>query len=212
MTKNSLPDIRIKDAWLLRENASKHLHELWAKEDQPLADDKWMEQRVKAYQKAWKPYEKKILTAICELLDLSFYQNTIDVYIAPWFGAFSDPLVIGVMREPDVFIDTLTHELIHRLLTDNKTVPSDTKLKDEWAGLFGKDHSFTTVVHIPVHAVHKAIYVDVLKEPKRLDRDRKSDIQHDATEYVKSWQYVDNNDYKEIIEKLKQNYKKLARS
>lgn len=24
-----LPDIRIKNAWLLRENASRHLHELW---------------------------------------------------------------------------------------------------------------------------------------------------------------------------------------
>jgi hypothetical protein len=101
------PEIRIKDAWLLRENASKHLHELWGKDTQ-LADDAWMENRVKQYQKAWQTYEKKILNGMCDLLGLSFRQNVIDVYIAPWFGAFSDPLVIGVMREPDQFVDTLS--------------------------------------------------------------------------------------------------------
>ena len=203
------PEIRIKDAWLLRENASKHLHELWGKDTQ-LADDAWMENRVKQYQKAWQTYEKKILNGMCDLLGLSFRQNVIDVYIAPWFGAFSDPLVIGVMREPDQFVDTLTHELIHRLLTDNSSIPYETKLFPNWQKLSGKNHSFTTIVHIPVHAVHKAIYLDILNEPERLERDKKSDIQHNAKDYIASWQYVDSNDYQIIIEKLRNSYKHLA--
>ena len=37
---------------------------------------------------------------MCGLLDLEFRQNIIDVNIAPWFYAFSDPMVIGVTLNP----------------------------------------------------------------------------------------------------------------
>ncbi len=206
--KKILPEIRIKDAWLLRENASKHLHELWGK-NKTLADDEWMEKRVADYKKAWNPLEHKILTAMTELLDLSFRQNIVDVYVAPWFNAFSDPMVIGVMKEPDEFIDILTHELIHRLLTDNTAVPHETMLLNEWQKLFGKKHSFGTVVHIPVHAVHKAIYLDTLKQPERLKRDIDNNKIYDATDYINAWDYVDKHDYTEIIEQLRESYKEL---
>lgn len=209
MTKTTkLPIIRIKDAWLLRENASKHLHELWGK-DSKLADDKWMEKRVAQYSAAWQPFEKDILTAMTKMLGLSFRQNIIDVHIAPWFHAFSDPMVIGVMQEPDTFVDILTHELIHRLLTDNTAVPHDAPLLPEWQRLFGKQHSFGTVVHIPVHAVHKAIYLDTLKAPERLARDIATNKKHNATDYIAAWDYVDKHDYKTIIEKLKKSYGRL---
>lgn len=208
--QNNLPVIRIKDAWLLRENASQHLHELWASKGDVLADDKWMEKRVTEYQKAWKPVEEKILKGMAENLELSFRQNIIDVYIAPWFRAFSDPMVIGVMQEPDVFVDTLTHELIHRLLTDNTTIPHETMLLDEWQKLFGKKHSFGTAVHIPVHAVHKAIYVDVLNQPERLKRDIAANKKYEAADYIAAWDYVDKHDYKEIIKKLNNSYKALV--
>lgn len=205
---DELPVIRIKDAWLLRENASRHLHELWGK-DKKLADDDWMKWKVSEYKKAWEPYEQKVLRGMTEALGLSFRQNIIDVNIAPWFHAFSDPMVIGVMQEPDVFVDTLTHELLHRLLTDNTAMPHETQLLDEWEKLFGKQHSFTLLVHIPVHAVHKAIYLDVLKEPKRLERDMANNKKYEATDYVGAWEYVDKHGYKEIIAKLQKSYARL---
>lgn len=210
LDEDKLPVIRIKDAWLLRENASKHLHELWGK-DKKLADDDWMEWKVGEYKKAWQPYEQKILLGMAEALGLLFRQNIIDVNIAPWFNAFSDPMVIGVMQEPDVFIDTLTHELIHRLLTDNTTIPHETMLLEPWQKLFGKNHSFSTVVHIPVHAVHKAIYLDVLKEPKRLERDIANNKKYEAKDYVAAWDYVEKHDYKDIIKELKKSYLDLAK-
>ncbi len=207
---DELPVIRIKDAWLLRENASKHLHELWGK-DKKLADDKWMKKRVAEYQKAWQPVEQKILMGMTELLGLSFRQNIIDVHIAPWFNAFSNPMVIGVTREPDVFIDTLTHELLHRLLTDNTAIPNETLLLTEWRTLFGNNHTTRTTVHIPVHAVHKAIYLDVLKQPKRLERDIADNKRYEATDYIAAWDYVEKHDYKEIIKKLRKSYNQLSK-
>jgi hypothetical protein len=200
----NIPEIRINDGWMLRENASNHLHELWAKEGQKLEDDAWMKQRVADYQAAWKPVEDKILHAMCASLGLEFFQNVLDVYIAPWFNAFSEPLVIGVMREPDEFIDTLAHELLHRLLTDNTTSPKDALLANRWEKLFGETDSFNETVHIPVHAVLKHIYLDILKQPERLERD----IEHTKNDppYKAAWDYVNGHDYMHIIELLKQDY------
>ena len=197
----SLPTIRIKDAWLLREAASVPLNELWG-DGEPLKTDDEYAAITKAYQQAWRPFETKILGGMTNILGLSFKQNIIDVYIAPWFNAFSDPLVIGVTLEPDVFVDILTHELIHRLLTDNTTVPDDALLLIEWRQLFGEQNSFGMTVHIPVHAVHKAIYLDVLKAPERLERDVANNQKNNATDYLNAWNYVDEHGYQEIITKL----------
>lgn len=203
-----IPAIRIKNAWLLRENASIHLHELWG-EGKTLADNDWMEWKVSEYNNAWQPYEKKILLAMTETLGLSFRQNIIDVYIAPWFHAFSDPLVIGVTKEPDVFVDILTHELLHRLLTDNTSVPYETDLLTEWRKSFGGNHSSKTLVDIPVHAVHKAIYLEIFKEPKRLERDISNNKKHGAKAYVAAWQYVEECGYESIVKQLRQSYEVL---
>ncbi len=202
----SYPKVRIKDAWLLRENASKHLHELWGK-GEPLADDEWIAKRVQSYQEAWKPLEDNIMTSMMDLLELEFRQNIIDVYIAPWFNAFSDPMIIGVMQEPDAFVDTLTHEIIHRLLTDNTSIPyqQDT-LRPKWQKMFGKDHTFTTLVHIPVHAVHKSIYLDTLNAPERLERDKDFYRKTKDKDYLLAWDYVEEHGYKKIIRQLKTSY------
>lgn len=203
------PEIRIINAWLLREKVSVPLHELWAKKGDKLADNEWMEWKVGEYKKAWEPYEHKIIQAMYDITGLEFRQSVIDVYIAPWFSAISNPMVIGVIYGPDVFVDTLTHELLHRLLTDNTLISYETDLLPEWKKLFGKQHSFVTTVHIPVHAVHKAICLDILKAPERIQRDIKMCKDHNSINYVKSWDYVNKHDYKEIIEKLKNNYAKL---
>ncbi len=201
------PEIRIKNAWLLKEEVSIHLHELWAKEGEELADYDDIDKIVAAYSKAWEPYEKRVLQGMCGLLDIEFKQNVIDVYIAPWFKGMSDPMVIGVTLKPDEFVDVLTHELLHRLLTDNTTKLSGTDYDHEWRKLFNEDHSYKTLVHIPVHAVHKAIYLDVLRDPERLKRDQAACVELKATDYVKSWEYIEENDYKKIIAKLKKYYR-----
>jgi hypothetical protein len=204
-----LPVIRIKNAWLLREKVSVHLHELWGK-GEDLVTYEETDRIVRQYCDAWMPYEQRVLEAMTDILGLQFRQNYIDVYIAPWFYAFSDPMVIGVGYEPDRFVDVLTHELLHRLLTDSTSVLPEKRLVSEWQKLFGKEHSHTTVVHIPVHAVHTAIYLDYLKEPQRLERDKAMDKKYANEGYVKSWGYVGEQGYKEIIEELKRSYRDLA--
>lgn len=203
--KQVLPEIRIINAWLLREAASQHMNTLLG-DGGPLRSDEEYQEIVDNYQQAWQPYEKQVLSSMCEVLNLTFRKNIIDAYIAPWFKAFSEPLVIGVRLEPDHFVDILTHELLHCLLTDNTSKPRDFMLLNEWQKLFDKNISFTALVHIPVHAVHKALYLDYLKEPDRLQRDMQTCKDRDATEYLIAWDYVEKHGYQEIIEKLKKSY------
>ena len=210
--KNTYPEINIKNAFLLREGASKGLNELWG-DGTPLHDHDHYQEIVDAYIEAWKPKEALIMNAMQDILGLEFKHNIIDVYIAPWFAAFSDPVVIGIKSTPDKFIDTLTHELLHRLLTiDNTTLDLDEKgnsLTVEWAKLFSKEYSWNTLIHIPVYAVLKSIYLDVLKDQKRLDRDIQNHQKHE--DYKKAWEYVEAHDYKEIISQLKESYERMAK-
>lgn len=204
-----LPEIRIKNAWLLRDNASVHLNELWGNGEALRSDEEYAE-IVDKYRTAWKPVETQILTYVCEQLGLEFRQNIIDVYIAPWFYAFSDPVVLGVIFTPEEFVDNLTHELIHRLLTDNTSIPHDYLIADDWKKLVGKDHSFDTLVHIPVHAVHKSVYLDLFKSEKRYQHDKATVAENKAADYVESWKYVDSHDYKKLVSLLREQYTALS--
>lgn len=202
------PEIRIRYAWLLKQAASEPMNELWG-EGHPLLSDEEYEGYAEQYRQWWKPYESKILTGMCDLLNLEFRQNTIDVYVAPWFRAFSDPMVLGVKFDTeDKLVSVLTHELIHRLLTDNTT--TDRLTKGEfmaWREQFG-ERPFIELVHIPVHAVLKAIYIDVLHRPDllRSDIERSKQLKHGHA-YSAAWEYVESQGYNVIIEQLKQLYR-----
>lgn len=200
-----LPVIRIQYSKLLQTNVSMHFHKLWGK-GKEMPTDELMKQKVAEFQTAWQPYEEKVLIGLSELLDLSYRQNIIDVYIAAWFKSFSNPMVVGVMYKQDIFVDKLTHELIHRLLSDNTSVPYDSNQLLVWKKLFGDQHSRSTLLHIAVHAVHKAIYLDVLDQPKRLERDIAICHKYNATDYIAAWDYVNKNDYNNIIYKLKDSF------
>ena len=204
---NEVPAIRIKDAWLLEQEVDKHLNQSQDKDkEQEIISDATIKEKIEAYRAAWLPYENQILQHMTEVVNLSFRQNIIDVYIAPYFNAFSDPLVVGIRFEPDLFVDILTHELLHRLLTDNLSMPSGYRIGGVWRELFGQNHTAVTLNHIPVHAIHKAIYLDSLKAPQRLQRDITRCQTHGTTDYVKAWEYVEEAGYQEIIEQLKKSY------
>lgn len=206
----SLPEVRINFSWLLYE-VSIQLEKIY---DKGLDSQESCEKYADAYRNEWKKYENKILPALVEVLDIEFYKPVIDVNLAPYFIPQSDPLIIHFRAEPDEFVDILTHELTHVLLTDNnkystKANPDDNRLNEGWEELFGKDHDFNTLVHIPVHAICKYIFLDVLKQPERLERELNKTGKKNMQAYVDSWAYVEKNGYKSIIEKLKNFYKDI---
>jgi hypothetical protein len=75
-----------------------------------------------------------------------------------------------------------------------------------WQRLFG-EHERLTLVHIPLHAIHKYIYLDVLKAPERLKREI-SFLKNSPTAgpYMQAWEYVNERDYREIVDEIRKVY------
>lgn len=109
----------------------------------------------------------------------------------------SYPLVISAKYPPDEFVDVLTHELIHHMLVEN------TSGKDLFpiARRYAPTADRRTAVHVLVHAIHQFVYVDVLRAPKRLERDRAWAQRHPA--YRRAWEIVERRGYHTILRDIR---------
>lgn len=170
------------------------------------ANKDFLVNKAMEYTDAWSEKGEVILMAMCDILNLEFNQNIIDAYVLPFSNSFSDPMIISTKYTPNRFIEVFTHELTHRLLTDNTKLGTvgDKKLLPHWEQLFGNEYSFVALVHIPVHALIKYIFLDVLHEPERLEHD--IELCKKSPDYTLAWEYVQAHDYKDIITKLKEQY------
>lgn len=159
-----------------------------------------VKKRIENYKKEWRLYDKVILETICDVLSLSFRQNIIDVYIVSGNPRdFSDPIVIKSGYHPRDFVDVLAHELIHRLFQDNNARIPWSRLSE----MFPEESRLTTN-HIIVFAVLKYIYLDVLKDKSRLDKDIKSSQNSSYPDYTKAWEIVEKIGHINLIKKIKQ--------
>jgi hypothetical protein len=199
MTKK-IPEIRISYSWLLSGQASEIMNEKYG-DGTSLRTFEEYEAIVEKYDKWWSPFGEDILNGLCDILQLEYRQNIIDIYVAPWFSPISNPMVIGpAFHSQNALINTITRELIHRLLTDNTSINYKHDLLTDWKILFGDNHDFNTLVHIPFHAVMKRLYLDVIDRPDLLKLDI-DDVSSNKP-YALAWDYVNNHDCVELINKL----------
>jgi hypothetical protein len=83
---------------------------------------------MKEVEKLWRRYEKKILKELSTITRLKWKSRFICCYVVSRCIPFSDPLTLPVYeKSQDYFIDTLVHELIHQLFTQNNE-----KLRKAW--------------------------------------------------------------------------------
>ncbi len=154
--------------------------------------------KVDLYEKEWKKNEELILSSIVNITGLSFHRNAIEVHIVSGNPRqFSYPVVIKSGFQPSEFVDVLTHELIHRLLTVNSL---------KWTDIVDQEYLTENDLvknHILLHAILKYIFLDVLKEPKKLDLNLERSRGHGLNDYTRAWEIVDKEGYKKIIERFK---------
>ncbi|MBU4536465.1 hypothetical protein KJ603_00290 [Patescibacteria group bacterium] len=163
--------------------------------------------KTRELKEEWKKYEKEILTAICEITDLGFKKNVIDAHIVSGSPRdMSSPLIISAHNPTNSFVNTMTHELIHKLFTDNaRGIDRGKVYPNIFKDMFPNEKA-TTQSHIVVHAILKYVYLDVLKDKKRLEKDRNKSKNHSTNEYNRAWEIVEEQGYLNLIEKLKRNY------
>lgn len=194
-----IPQVRIKYAWLLANSASVVMNEKWG-DGTPLRSFKEYEKIAEKYEKWWRPHNDQVLLGICEILGLEFRQNIIDVNVAPWFSPISDPMTIGpAFKTNDDLVNTLVHEMLHRLITDNTLYPYDYDFLSQWREMFGSEHAQNTLIHIPVHAAMEALYAK-LDRPDLLLLDIEQTKKYKA--YRDAWVYVKKVGYQAVIDKL----------
>lgn len=194
-----IPNIRFKYGWLVAGEVSSILNDTWG-DGTPLRSDDEYFAIAKKYEEWWRSESDAILRSMTDILGLQFHQSEIDIYVVPWFNAMSDPLIIGpAFSTKDELVNTVTHELLHRLLTENTITDYTYDYLTGWKELFG-DLEFNALVHIPVHAIMKKIYLDKIDRPDLVDLDKQ--MVKDNQPYVDAWAYVDEIGYDEIIEKL----------
>lgn len=195
---SNYPTIRFSHAWLLATTASEVMNEKWG-DGTPLQSYEFYNDVAKKYEAWWRPHNDVILQGLYEITGLEFSQNIIDVHVAPWFYAISSPMVIGVIfKTQDELINVVTHELIHRLLTDNTTVDYNFDFVSYWKQQFGEEHSHKTITHIPVHAIMQKLYTGVLKRPDLIELDKKNVANN--PDYSAAWEYVEQKGSDVIIE------------
>ena len=162
-------------------------------------NEKEVTRYIKEVQKIWNKLERKILIEIERISRLKFNDKKIVCYVVGRTIPFHDPLTIPVYwKDHNYFIDTLIHELIHILFTQEGNL---IKAKKSWKYIFTKykNETFDTKIHIPLHAIHTHIYTIFFS----MDR-----LEHDIIElynlraYRRSWEIVNKDGYQEIIKEF----------
>ncbi len=148
------------------------------------------------YVNLWDEYKVKILTALCDITGLTFRNTELDVHVAFTGRSSSIPLIVSGIFKADQLIDILTHELIHRLTADNAEQHKPNKILHQQF----KEETNSTRVHIAVFALHTYLILDVLKEPARLERDKKRAKMN--PDEKRAYEIVDQQGYMSIINSL----------
>jgi hypothetical protein len=137
-------------------------------------------------EKLWRPIEGKVFSLMSDTAGIAWQEDHVICYAVHDTVPFADPLTVPMKgRTPDYFIDTMVHELLHRLLGS----PDQSHIKHAWEWAFGRwrKESFTTQVHIPLYAIHALIYLKLFGED-RLRRDMKKISK--VYNYRRAWDIV----------------------
>jgi|TARA_B100002003_G_C14070969_1_gene515267 hypothetical protein len=154
---------------------------------------------VKKVEGIWRKYDKKILEELSKKMKLKWSDEVIKCYIVTRSYPFSDPLTMPIYENDyDWFVDVLVHELIHQLFIQKS---NHEKSRKSWEYFDRKyrDESLTTRIHIPLHALHKHIYLKFFSE-ERLKGDRL--IMKRYKDYNRSWDIVDEVGSEKIVDEF----------
>ena len=142
-------------------------------------------QKVQEYNRAWL-LRIPVLEYLQTTLKLDFNQTIIDAYIIGQMrGAISTPILTSSQLPSQKYIDVLTHEIIHRLIADNR---QNIDVPAIFTTMFPGETDLCKI-HVIVNALMKKVYLDFLNEPKRLSDNLERDT--NSADYMKSWEIVD---------------------
>ena len=164
---------------------------------------------IEKLEKTWRKNEKEILKEIAKSHGLRWQERFIYCYLTTeGLISFSEPTTLLIysknsFRKIDFVIDILTHELIHRIISPKENWQRCEKAW-EYIDRKYKKESFTTKIHIRIHAVHSHIYLKFYGK-KRLERD--IEWMQKYRDYKRAWGIVQKEGYQNIIKEFRKRIK-----
>lgn len=183
---------------LFKDNFSKEQKESVEKKDfYPTAEQ--IKKFISILERKWETKEQSILEELSKITTLQWKEDKIICYVVGRTIAFSDPLTIPAYTGYEEYaVDVLTHELIHQLFTQPGNYE---RSYESWQNIHKKYASYSenTRIHIPLEAVHTALYLELFYE-ERLTRDK--DFLSLMLDYKVAWDVVGKEGYKNIIKEF----------
>lgn len=172
----------------------------WAKRTgKPYPKPKHTISYIRQINPTWRRQEKKITKEIAKVTGFGWKRSKITCYVVGGCRPFSDPLTLRPYKNPNDFVDLLTHELIHEIFSQNKN-SKRYRRAERYVERKYKNESERTRDHILLHAVHAQIYIDLFGE-ERMKRDMA--LVKSFKDYRRSWGIVTRDGYKNLINKMK---------
>ena len=197
-----LPTVRFSTSWELYEKVIRNIYRY---PDDSVNTDK-EDFNARRMISDWNGYEDAVLSGVCSITGLEYRKNIIDICIAPKILSVSKPIIIGVDGYDKRFVDEVMYQLVFQLLIDNTSIPLVYDVVEDWIEIFNDTLFEDEAYFVPAFALQKAICLDVLDEPDRLQRivERCGGLFR-GDEKV-AWEFVNTHDYKEIINTLRRLY------
>lgn len=193
-----IPKIEFKYSWIYDQNWREWI-KLYPRFKGKYPDYKKIQKYIKKVEPLWRKQEKKIMVELSKIIKLSWKDKEITCYVVGRCIPFSDPLTLGLYKNTNWFIDTLTHELIHQLFSQKGEMERSKKAWDYFFKKYKKE-SRKTIIHIPLHAIHANIYLKLFNE-KRLKENIKWNRKF--KDYRSSWEIVEKEGYENIIKEFR---------
>jgi len=146
---------------------------------------------IKMYRETWDTFGPKALEAICKRTGFFFMRNQIDVHVVSGNPrSFSRPIIIKSRYTNVEFINTVIHELIHCLFSDNEKTPG-----------FSPKYPHVdeiTSSHVIVYALLKYIFLDTIERPDMILAPTADGSPTNAG-YLTAWNIVEKDGYMKIL-------------
>lgn len=162
-----------------------------------MPSDKTLDTFTKKIERDWSKIGPKILSEISRIIKLKWQEKEIVCYITFGSSPFSDPLTINPLSD----IHTLTHELIHRFLSESINREATDKNWNKIMQKYKKE-PLITKTHIIINAIHNYILEKLFGKKTLQKRREKESLKIPDPDYIRAWEIIDRDGYKNIISML----------
>jgi len=197
-----LPTIRFSTSWELYEKVIRNIYRY----PDDIVDVDTEDTNATRMIEDWNYYEQAVLAGACAIMGLDYRKNIIDICIAPKVLSVSKPIIVGVNGYDTRFVDEVMYQLAFQLLTDNTSIPMLYDVIEDWIDIFNDTLFEDEAYFVPAFALQKAICLDILDEPDRLERILKRTGGLFRGDEKVAWEFVNTHDYREIINTIRRLY------